>query len=142
MRHGEGCYTYAVADPETPADCYNGHWDKNLKSGIGKQIYQGVGTYYGYWCNNERHGEGVMSYSNEDVYSGNWCAGQKEGQGTYIFYATKQKYVGKFFKGQMQQGQWQYCDGSYFEGCFDNNMPKGAGHWNFKCGNVVAGCYK
>ena len=114
----------------------------NMKSGIGKQIYANVGSYYGYWSEGQRHGEGVMNYVNQDVYSGHWANGQKEGQGTYIFYETGQKYIGKYFKGQMVQGKWQYSDGSFFEGCFDNCQPKGAGTWNFQNGNVVAGCYK
>jgi hypothetical protein len=42
----------------------------------------------------------------------------------------------------MIAGHWQYSNGSYFEGSFDNNMPKGAGKWHFSTGNVVGGTYR
>ena len=51
------------------------------------------------------------------------------------------KYVGLWKKGQMIKGQWTYRNGSYFEGQFDNNQPKGNGQWHFENGNVVKGNY-
>ena len=41
----------------------------------------------------------------------------------------------------MIKGQWFYPNGSYFEGNFDNNQPKGQGKWHFDNGNVVSGLY-
>jgi len=51
------------------------------------------------------------------------------------------KYVGQFKAGQMVNGQWLYSNGSYFEGNFDNNQPKGNGSWHFTDGNRVKGTY-
>ena len=82
-----------------------------------------------------------MTYKNRDIYSGNWANGQKDGKGTYVFAETGQKFVGQFLKGQMITGQWQYSNGSYFKGNFDNNKPKGNGDWVFKNGNKVSGFY-
>ena len=82
-----------------------------------------------------------MTYKNRDIYSGNWSNGQKDGKGTYIFAETGQKYVGHFMKSQMVSGQWQYSNGSFFRGNFDNNKPKGNGEWVFKNGNKVGGVY-
>ena len=66
LRHGEdGVYKYNNKNASEEAqDLYRGAWFNNLKSGIGKMTYVGIGTYYGYWENNERNGEGVMTYSN------------------------------------------------------------------------------
>jgi len=105
------------------------------------QKYVGVGDYYGYWENGNRHGEGVMTYVNSDVYSGNWANGNKEGKGTYIVFKTGEKYVGIYKNGQLVSGKWIYPNGSYFEGKFNQNKPKGAGKWVFANGNVVEGEY-
>ena len=51
------------------------------------------------------------------------------------------KYVGCFKCGKLIQGKWLYPNGSYFEGCFDNNKPKGVGQWHFENGNTVQGVY-
>ena len=76
-----------------------------------------------------------MTYTNKGIYSGNWANGKKDGQGTYIFEATKEKYVGTFKNGQLVSGKWLYPNGSYFEGSFGFNKPKGAGVWHFANGN-------
>jgi hypothetical protein len=39
------------------------------------------------------------------------------------------------------KGQWLFPNGTYFEGVFDNNKPKGKGLWNFSNGNLVRGEY-
>lgn len=98
VRHGEGVYKY-VPKGEDQQDIYKGQWENNVKCGVGKQTYFGVGEYYGNWLNGERHGEGVMTYSNKDVYSGKWREGKKDGEGTYIFFETGMKYVGTFKNG-------------------------------------------
>ena len=51
------------------------------------------------------------------------------------------KYVGNWKSGQMVTGKWLYPNGSYFQGNFDNNQPKGHGKWNFENGNKVEGDY-
>ena len=142
LREGpNGVYTYSQHGGEETKDTYNGDWLNNQKHGIGKQNYNGVGEYYGHWENGQRHGEGVMIYINQDVYSGQWKAGKKEGPGTYVFFETGMKYVGTYKGGQIVTGKWLYPNGSYFEGNFDNNKPKGRGKWNFENGNVVEGDY-
>lgn len=134
-------YTYAVSGDEETKDTYRGEWKNNDKHGIGKQTYFNIGEYNGYWENGHRHGEGVMIYKNEDIYSGQWKQGQKDGQGTYVFKETGMKYVGNFKNGQLIKGRWLYPNGSYFEGNFDNNQPKGKGTWHFVNGNTVKGDY-
>ena len=61
--------------------------------------------------------------------------------GTYVFNETGMKYVGIFKGGQLVTGKWQYPNGAYFEGNFDNNKPKGKGNWHFTNGNMVGGDY-
>ena len=82
-----------------------------------------------------------MTYKNEDIYSGHWANGKKDGQGTYIFKSTMEKFVGTYKNGQIVSGQWRYPNGSYFQGNFGFNQPKGAGTWNFANGNKVEGIY-
>lgn len=76
-----------------------------------------------------------MIYKNQDIYSGQWKNGNKDGPGTYVFKETGMKYVGTYKNGQMVQGKWKYPNGTYFEGNFDNNQPKGKGSWHFENGN-------
>ena len=82
-----------------------------------------------------------MIYVNKDIYSGQWKNGKKDGQGTYIFNDTGMKFVGLFKGGNLTNGKWTYPNGTFFEGNFDNNQPKGEGKWNFENGNVVKGVY-
>ena len=82
-----------------------------------------------------------MKYLNGDIYSGQWKLGKKDGKGTYIFNQTGMKFVGNFKGGQIGEGKWLYPNGSYFEGLFENNMPKAQGKWHFGNGNVVEGVY-
>lgn len=51
------------------------------------------------------------------------------------------KFVGKWKSGQIVSGQWKYPNGTYYEGAFDNNKPRGKGRWNFANGNIVEGDY-
>ena len=151
LRDGEGVFEYVSKghSEETPIT-YKGEWSEGKKCGIGKQIYRekvgdevrDIGTYYGYWQDDKRHGEGVMTYRNKDVYSGEWKNGEKDGKGTYVFEKTGQKYVGLFMQGQMIKGKWIYPNGTFFEGGFDNNKPKGQGCWSFANGNKVDGTYR
>ena len=143
----QGTYTYAnLAKPseegtQAPAEVYTGSWSNNNKQGIGKQNYNGLGHYYGHRKNGEKDGEGVMIYVNKDIYSGQWKNGKKEGQGTYISNDTGMKFVGAFKGGNLINGNWIYPNGTFFEGNFDNNQPKGEGKWHFENGNVVRGLY-
>jgi hypothetical protein len=38
-------------------------------------------------------------------------------------------------------GRWTYPNGTYYEGDFQNNKPKGNGSWHFQNGNELAGKY-
>ena len=82
-----------------------------------------------------------MTYTNKDVYSGNWSNGAKDGQGTYVFFSTGMKFFGKWKGGQIITGQWKYPNGTFYEGAFDNNKPRGKGKWVFQNGNTVEGEY-
>jgi len=137
IRQGTGIYRYHKAGHR-----YEGGWDENVKSGIGKMVYNGVGEYHGYWENGRRHGEGVFTYKNGDVYSGWWQYGQKAGYGTYLFKDTSMKMCGDWKNGQLTKGQWIYPNGVYFEGHFENNKPKGDGIWYFKNGNTLQGTFE
>lgn len=83
----------------------------------------------------------MFIYPNKDVYSGKWAHGKKHGQGTYVFNATGMKYVGEWFEGKFLSGKWVYPNGTFFEGQFQNNKPKGAGLWSFANGNKLEGTY-
>ena len=78
-----------------------------------------------------KHGQGKQTLKDKSEYDGMWKNGKKDGQGSYIFEATKMKFVGQFKAGQLTVGKWQYPNGSYFDGRFDNNQPKGHGEWHF-----------
>jgi hypothetical protein len=124
IREGRGVYRYG-----SNGDKYDGEWRQNRKHGIGKMTYNGKGEYQGYWENGRRHGEGVFTYPNGDVYSGWWRFGEKEGTGTYSSKSTKMKMYGDWENGEMKQGRWEYPNGVFFEGEFENNKPSGRGYW-------------
>ena len=136
VRDGQGVYTYAGES----GNKYEGEWKNNLKNGIGKMTYGTTAEYYGHFENGKREGEGVYKYlQTKDLYSGNWKNGLKHGKGTFIFSDTKMKIVGEWANGQIIQGKWIFANGTYFEGVFENNYPKGEGLWHFVNGNVVKG---
>ena len=119
---------------------YDGEWKNNKKSGIGKMTFGVIGEYYGHFEDGKRNGEGVYKYlKTKDLYSGNWKDGMKHGKGTFIFADTKMKIVGEWASGMIVSGKWIFANGTYFEGVFENNYPKGEGVWHFANGNTVKG---
>ena len=138
-REGKGKYVYANQDE------YEGDYKANLKHGIGKMVYkpkgEPKGEYYGYWENGCKSGEGVFTYVGGDIYSGNWKNNKRDGKGTYIFSGTGIKYMGNWSEGNFVQGKWLFPNGTFFEGAFEANQPKGTGHWLFKNKDVVEGEY-
>jgi hypothetical protein len=58
---------------------------------------------------------------------GNWKNGKRDGKGTYIFAGTGIKYVGMWSEGNFVQGKWLFPNGTFFEGGFEGNQPKGKG---------------
>ena len=140
LREGVGTYTYFKE--EGPQNKYEGEWLQNKKHGIGKMIYGGVGEYFGRFENGKRHGEGVFKYKkNGNVYSGSWKYGVKHGHGEFIFEKTKMKIAGEWENGKILKGKWIFPNGTYFEGPFVNNYPKGEGIWHFINGNTVKGSF-
>ena len=136
VRHGQGVYTYAGEG----GNKYEGAWENNLKHGIGKMTFGTVGEYYGHFEFGKRQGEGVYKYlKTKDLYSGGWKNGLKHGKGTFIFNDTKMKIVGNWANGYIIKGRWIFSNGTYFEGFFENNYPKGEGIWHFSNGNTVKG---
>ena len=99
IRNGKGIYRYGQSK-----HMYEGGWEDNMRSGIGKMQYFGVGDYQGYWENNRMHGEGQFTYKNGDVYSGWYKYGVKEGYGTYSFKETGMKMTGEWKNGQIVTG--------------------------------------
>ena len=135
IREGEGTMVYGESGNK-----YEGQWKNNLKDGIGKMTFGTDAEYTGHFTEGKRCGEGVYKYlKTKDLYSGSWKNGLKHGKGTFIFYDTKMKIVGDWFNGQIIKGRWIFANGTYFEGKFENNYPKGEGVWHFVNGNVVKG---
>ena len=135
VREGEGTMTYGESGNK-----YEGQWKNNYKDGIGKMTFGTEAEYYGHFVKGKRWGEGVYKYLKaKDLYSGSWKNGLKHGKGTFIFNNTKMKLVGDWFNGQIIKGRWYFANGTYFEGIFENNYPKGIGEWHFINGNVVKG---
>ncbi len=83
----------------------------------------------------------MFVYPNKDIYSGQWTNGKKHGEGTYVFSATGMKYIGNWVENRFVSGRWAYPNGSYFEGEFHNNKPRGRGRWVLANGNTVDGEY-
>ena len=139
-----GTYIYAKEEggEENPAppNKYEGEWKENNKHGIGKMTFGNEGEYFGRFENGKRHGEGVFKYKKtKNVYSGSWKYGVKHGKGEFIFNATKMKIAGEWDNGKIIKGKWIFPNGTYFEGPFVNNYPKGEGIWHFWNGNVIKG---
>ena len=138
LREGTGLYTYFKEEGQP--NTYEGEWLQNKKHGIGKMIFVGFGEYFGRFENGKRHGEGVFKYyKSGNIYSGSWKYGEKNGHGEFIFNDTKMKIAGNWDKGKLTEGKWIFPNGTYFEGPFVNNYPKGEGVWHFVNGNYVKG---
>ena len=82
---------------------YSGHWNKNVQSGYGVQIwYETKGEhkflfnrYIGEWKNGKRNGYGTFYYSNGAKYEGTWKNDNKEGFGIFTF-NDGTKFIGLF----------------------------------------------
>lgn len=137
VREGDGTMTYGESGNK-----YIGQWKNNLKDGIGKMIFGANGEYTGHFKEGKRDGEGVYKYTKtKDLYSGSWKNGLKNGKGTFIFFSTKMKLVGDWEEGKIIKGKWIFANGTYFEGVFENNYPKGEGVWHFANGNQIKGLF-
>ena len=115
--------------------------DKSSENYTGKaQVqYPNGDQYDGDFKNGIREGEGTMTYGETgNKYEGEWKNNMKDGIGKMTF-GTKMKLVGDWFNGQIVKGKWIFANGTYFEGKFENNYPKGEGVWHFINGNVVKG---
>lgn len=135
LRDGVGTYLYGES-----GNRYEGEWVLNKKHGIGKMNFANEGEYFGRFENGRRHGEGVFKYKKtSNTYSGSWKYGVKHGKGEFIFIDTKMKIAGQWDNGKILQGKWVFPNGTYFEGDFANNYPKGDGVWHFLNGNTVRG---
>mmetsp|Transcript_17037 Transcript_17037/g.17717 ORF Transcript_17037/g.17717 Transcript_17037/m.17717 type:complete len:224 (+) Transcript_17037:10-681(+) len=142
VKEGHGIYNFINGDK------YTGDWKNNLQDGIGKTEYAKGGRYYGHYVEGKRSGEGVYNFINGDIYSGSWRYNQKHGKGTYIVNSCKlegnnyMKIVGNWENGEILSGKWIYPNGTYYEGLFEKNLPKGDGSWSFTNRNVNTGEYK
>lgn len=145
LKEGKGVYTFNNGDK------YSGEWKANLQHGIGRTEYfkneKVVSKYQGRYANGKRNGEGVFTYENGDIYSGTWVDGEKNGKGTYIVNACKlegnhyMKVVGDWVNGEITKGRWIFPDKTYYEGEFEENLPKNKGKWLFSNGNELNGEY-
>ena len=98
------------------------------------------GEYFGRFENGKRHGEGVFKYKKTgNTYSGSWKYGKKHGKGEFIFNDTKMKIAGEWEDGKIVSGKWVFPNGTYFEGKFEHNYPKGEGVWHFSNGRELRG---
>ena len=64
-KNGEGQLTV-----EGDQYIYDGHWQNDLRQGIGIEICKKLGKYTGTWLQDKRHGEGVGVNLNGDIYTG------------------------------------------------------------------------
>merc|ERR1711957_349916 len=135
VRQGSGMYKYRHGD------VYEGHFEKNLKSGLARVTYKKGGFYHGYFKDGQRDGEGTFQYANGDIYSGLWSRNKREGKGTYVFTKTKYAYEGDWKKGQIVQGSWTLTDGTKYIGGFSGQKPVGDGVWRMSKGTIVEGSY-
>lgn len=146
VKDGQGRYDFYSGD------FYEGDWKNNKQDGIGKTVYRKgdfeLGSYCGKYANGVREGDGVFKFSNGDIYSGQWKNNLKHGKGTYIVNDCKleenqyMKIVGEWENGEITSGKWLFPNGTYFEGSFEKNLPKGEGNWVFENGNKNNGIYK
>jgi len=53
---------------------YLGQWSKSkdMREGIGKQVWPDGSLYEGNWKENQRNGKGRMIHANGNTYSGDW----------------------------------------------------------------------
>ena len=47
--------------------------------------------------------------------------------------------MGEWINGEIISGKWLFPNGTYFEGHFEKNKPKGVGVWCFINGNKIVG---
>jgi len=124
-RHGPGTYTYATTREDGKATIFEGTYDQNQRTGLGKTVFADGSMYTGHFSNGQRHGEGTMIYGNKDVYSGSWTKGKKDGFGYYVFAGSKYFFQGTWKDGTFVSGKWVLSRDKYYEGHFKKSKPSG-----------------
>lgn len=145
-RHGPGSYKYYTKEKQGEEeiafyDTFQGYFNGNQKTGMGKMKYKKGGFYHGHFKNGKRDGEGTFKYENGDIYSGQWKDGKRVGEGTYVYAKTKYQIKGMWKDGQITQGTWSFTDGTCYEGNFKNQKPCGDGTWQTAKGTIIEGAY-
>ena len=64
---------------------YEGEWiqDKEIRQGMGKQIWPDGSMYEGWWLDNKANGKGRLIHADGDVYDGEWRDDKAHGFGVY-----------------------------------------------------------
>jgi hypothetical protein len=106
---------------------YAGQYKENMKHGGGVMKNKDGSFYVGSWANNKRHGQGEMYFANGDRYVGQWLDGFKHGHGIYHFADKNSIFEGQWDKSQLTSGYWKMCDGNFYFGQFEENVPEGSG---------------
>ncbi len=106
---------------------YNGYFNKNLRDGIGYEIYNDKSFYKGEFKKGKKNGIGKYIWLDGSIYEGDWVDNNLEGVGIYTF-KDKSFYKG-FWKNSKMEGFGEFCFPnikSYF-GYFKNDRKSGFG---------------
>jgi hypothetical protein len=106
---------------------YTGYFNKNLRDGIGYEIYKDKSFYKGEFKNGKKNGIGKYIWTDGSIYEGEWEDNNLQGLGIYIF-KDKSFYQG-YWKNSQMEGFGEFCFPkikSYF-GYFKNDRKNGFG---------------
>jgi hypothetical protein len=107
-------------------------------NGRGMRKFPNGTIYDGYWQNSKPFGNGCLKLSNGDICNGEWN-GYAIKDKCKILYKNKNKYSGQIkmihdssYKFKIVKhgfGQYDFNNGDYYEGFFDNNFMYGKGKY-------------
>ncbi|MBF25048.1 MAG: hypothetical protein CMP49_00805 [Flavobacteriales bacterium] len=97
---------------------YEGMWENNLKSGMGKEVIKKHMMYEGEFLNNLKHGKGTATladtkYMEDIVYSGQWDSGSICGDGELLYFR------------EVKYGKNKVLEKNHLKGNFINGIYQG-----------------
>lgn len=108
---------------------YSGGWLKDLKCGLGKQVFSNGDSYEGLWANGLPHGPGRYKFfQSQCEYDGEWCHGKMQGRGMMSWAGTGVMHSGEWFNDKQHGlGLVIRPDGSTFLGQWVEGRKHGVG---------------
>ena len=116
---------------------YRGEWSGDTLHGKGTRFFPDGSVYEGFFKEGLSHGKGRMVYPSGECYEGFWSQGERHGEGK-LYLSESKTIEGHFENDQLTRGV-ENCEGTQYNGPFQNGLKQGSGMLVFSDGKVYTG---